>query len=196
MKSASSNEQVDEAIIQIVREEKPNTVKDLVYLVKERFQLSDEHVTGRILRLKESGKISIRLKESRPEALTAYLATSEANWYWVVLATALIGTLTIFLIPESADPFVYARYVFGAIFVLWLPGYTFVKVLFPGRELDSIERIALSFGLSLALILPVGLLLNYSPWGLRLVPITLSLCILALVFATAAILRDYQTKKV
>ncbi len=196
MNSESPNDKVDDAIIRVVKEKKPETVRELVCLVKEGFQLPDEHIVDRILRLKESGRILVKSQESQPETLAAYLRTGEANWYWVVLITTLIATLTIFLIPESSFPFVYARYVLAAVFVLWLPGYTFVKALFLGREFDSIDRVALSFGLSLALILPVGILLNYSPWGLRLVPITLSLCTVSVVFATVAILREHQTKMV
>jgi uncharacterized membrane protein len=85
---------------------------------------------------------------------------------------------------------------------LWLPGYTFIKALFPtsvpiktsSENIDTIERVALSLGMSLALTPIVGLILNYTPWGIRLTPVTLSLLALTVVFATAAILREYQTK--
>jgi uncharacterized membrane protein len=93
--------------------------------------------------------------------------------------------------------------VLGSIFVLWLPGYTFIKALFPvepplktsKESLDTIERIALSLGMSLALVPIVGLLLNYTPWGIRLTPIVLSLLALTLIFATAAVIREYQAQK-
>ena len=57
---------------------------------------------------------------------------------------------------------VYARYLLGSLFVLFLPGYTFIKALFPAKQLDSIERTALSIGMSLALVPMIGLLLNYT----------------------------------
>ena len=60
--------------------------------------------------------------------------------------------------------------------------------------MDTIERVALGFGMSLALVPIVGLILNYTPWGIRLTPITLSLLALTVVFATAAVLREYQAK--
>jgi len=62
------------------------------------------------------------------------------------------------------------------------------------ESLDPIERIALSLGMSIALVPIIGLLLNYTPWGITLTPITLSLLALTTVFATAAILREHQTK--
>jgi uncharacterized membrane protein len=106
----------------------------------------------------------------------------------------------VFIVPEDAFPLVYLRYVLGTIFVLWLLGYAFIKALFPkqlplrtsDKDLDTIERIALSIGTSIALVPIVDLLLNYTPWGIRLTPIVLSLTALTVTFATAAVLRGHQ----
>jgi len=43
-----------------------------------------------------------------------------------------------------------------------------------GRGIDGIERVALSFGLSIAIVPLIGLVLNFTPWGIRLGPILLS----------------------
>jgi len=61
--------------------------------------------------------------------------------------------------------------------------------------LDTIERVALSLGTSLALVPIDGLLLNYTPWGIRLTPTVLSLLALTIVFATAAIIRENQATR-
>jgi len=54
------------------------------------------------------------------------------------------------------------------LLVLFVPGYVLVAALFPsGKEIDWIERIALSFGLSLAIIPLLALALNYTPFGIR-----------------------------
>jgi uncharacterized membrane protein len=42
------------------------------------------------------------------------------------------------------------------------------------RGIDGIERVALSFGLSIAIVPLIGLVLNFTPWGIRLVPVLLS----------------------
>lgn len=44
-------------------------------------------------------------------------------------------------------------------------------------EIDWIERIALSFGLSIAVVPLLGLLLNFTPFGIRLVPIVVSILV-------------------
>ncbi len=55
-----------------------------------------------------------------------------------------------------------------------------------------IERTALSIGMSLAFVPIMGLLLNYTPGGIRLTPTVLSLVALTVVFAVAAVLREHQ----
>jgi uncharacterized membrane protein len=50
----------------------------------------------------------------------------------------------------------------------------------------------MSIGMSLALTPIIGLILNYTPWGIRLTLITLSLLAMTIIFATAAILRQNQ----
>jgi uncharacterized membrane protein len=88
------------------------------------------------------------------------------------------------------------------VFVLFLPGYAFIKTLFPQKlpiptsseNMDTIERAALSFGMSLALVPIVGLILNYTSWGIHVTPVTLSLLALTIAFATAAILRESPKK--
>ena len=37
--------------------------------------------------------------------------------------------------------------------------------------IDGIERVALSFGLSIAIVPLIGLVLNFTPWGIRLIPV-------------------------
>lgn len=194
---------MDKHIIQIVKEKKPENVKQLIRLVKEKFPLSEHQILNHIVDLQAKEKIHLKPHQTlTPLKLTTYLRSSQAYWYWTTIILTLTTALVIFTIPENAFPLVYARYILGSIFVLWLPGYTFIKALFPtkvpiqtGSEgLDKIERVALSMGMSIALVPIVGLLLNYTPLGITLTPITISLLALTVTFATAAIIREHQAK--
>ena len=187
----------------MVKEKKPENIEQLVNLLKERFSIPEHKIIEYILQLQNEGKIELK-KPSKPppQSLIAYLKTEETRWYWITIILTASTTLIVFTIPEDAFPLVYIRYVLGAILVLWLPGYSLIKALFPtgaaseksSGNLDFVERIALSMGLSLALVPIVGLLLNYTPWGIRVTPIVLSLFALTAVFATAAVIREHQTK--
>jgi len=55
------------------------------------------------------------------------------------------------------------------LFILFIPSYLLVAALFPaGNGRGRSERIALSFGVSLAIVLLSGIVLNYTPPGIRL----------------------------
>jgi len=102
----------------------------------------------------------------------------------VILALAiLLFTLT----PLSILP---VRIPLGLLMVLFVPGYTLIAALFPKKaDLEGIERTALSFGLSIAVVPLIGLCLNYTPWGIRLTPVVVSLAIFTMVMAAAAYWR-------
>jgi uncharacterized membrane protein len=81
-----------------------------------------------------------------------------------------------------------ARIVLGLPFVLFFPGYVLIAALYPRRsDLDGVERVALSLGLSLAVVPLIGLVLNYTPWGIRLTPILVSLALFIAVCSAAAV---------
>jgi uncharacterized membrane protein len=86
----------------------------------------------------------------------------------LAVAWALATTLVVLLAP-FVEP---VRIGLGLVFVLFLPGYVLVAALYPRKDdLDLVERLALSLGLSIAIVPLIGLGLNYSPWGIRLNPI-------------------------
>ena len=195
MPRKQSEKSIDQHIIDVVRKNNPKTVNELVKLVQPKYPVPEKKILERILRLQNQGKIALK-KHQAPitPLLRSYIFSTRANWYWTTIAVATATAALVFTVPENAYPIVYARYLLGSIFVLFLPGYSLIKALFPTKELDNIERLALSIGMSLALVPITGLLLNYTPWGIRTTPVTLSLLALTTIFATAAIIREHEAK--
>lgn len=112
------------------------------------------------------------------------------NHYLDIIIVAAITLLTVafVLIPPLNKTFI--RTILGVLLVLFIPGYSLIAALFPKwGDLDGIERAALSFGLSIAVTPLIGLALNYTPWGIRLDPILVSLTIFTLAMVTIAFLR-------
>jgi hypothetical protein len=190
-------------IIRIIKEENPETVDRLIErIIEQNPGISRQKILQAVTKLQDQDKLKLTSTTSLTPQISSYLRTSQATWYWITLILTALSIICIFTIPENAYPIVIMRYILGAIFVLWLPGYTLIKALFPNtlpfktsdKNLDTIERIALSSGMSLALVPIIGLLLNYTPWGIRLTPITLSLTASTLIFATAALIRENQAR--
>jgi uncharacterized membrane protein len=67
-----------------------------------------------------------------------------------------------------------------------------IEALYSKRdELDRLERFALGVGLSLAVVPLVGLVLNYTPWGIRLDPVFAALILLTLALGCIGVYRKY-----
>jgi uncharacterized membrane protein len=100
-----------------------------------------------------------------------------------VLSVLLI--LVIFLFPNSP-----VRILLGLPFVLFFTGYVSISALFPRKEeLDIIERLAFGTGLSIAITSLIGLILNYTPFGIRVYSVMFSLFSFILLVSIAAIYR-------
>ncbi|NLB00311.1 MAG: DUF1616 domain-containing protein [Methanomicrobiales archaeon] len=103
-------------------------------------------------------------------------------YLWVFLALAGIYAP---IINES--PF---RVILVLPFVLFIPGCLLVAALFPaGDKPGRIERIVLSFGVSLAIVSLSGFVLNYTPQGIRLDSIAVILLAFSLVVGVIARVR-------
>ena len=73
-------------------------------------------------------------------------------------------TLIILYLPSLS----LLRVLLGLPFILLLPGYTLLSAVYVRNSpIDLVERLVLSFSLSLAIIPLVGVALNLTPWGLR-----------------------------
>ena len=198
----SPEDQLTATVIQIVKEKKPQTVKQLATLVQERLQIPEEQILAAVIKLQSEGKLELQKQyEPAPPRIAAYLKTENASWFWTTATAAIATVAAVLAIPEEAYPWAYIRNVLGTIFVLWLPGYSFIKALYPAKppgkekELDTVERAALSIGMSLALVPMAGLILNYTPWGIRLTPIVISLLFMTLAFAAVGLIREHQARK-
>ncbi|MGA2523356.1 MAG: DUF1616 domain-containing protein [Candidatus Bathyarchaeia archaeon] len=82
------------------------------------------------------------------------------------------------------------RYVFGFVFVVFLPGYCLINILFRGKNrIDPVEQAVLSVALSFGLDGLAGLFLGLSPIGINFTSITVSLTVIVLVFAAVGLVR-------
>ena len=112
---------------------------------------------------------------------------------------ALVIFLTLLCIPFVLTPPLNespVRIILGLPLVLFLPGYALIAALFIRKDdLDGIERIALSFGLSIAISPLLGLALNYTPFGIRLTPILIVLSVFTIALAIGAYVRRSRIRE-
>ncbi len=128
-----------------------------------------------------------------PRTFYEYFIRLDYSLWYFVLLVLVFATLASIVLTGIVPGIIYLRYVLGSIFVLFLPGYTTIEALYPEEHrLSPLERLALSIGLSLAVTPLLGLLLNYTPWGIRLEPILAALSVYTLLIGLYALYRKYQ----
>ena len=139
----------------------------------------------------EAGEIRF-VDPNPPSTIQGYLLSLYSAWFWLVAAALFSMALTFYVLPQR-PPVTWIRVALGFLASLYLPGYTFIEALYPKKdELEELERFALGVGLSLALTPLVGFVLNYTPWGIRLDPITAALTLLTLALGLVGVYRKYQ----
>jgi uncharacterized membrane protein len=109
----------------------------------------------------------------------------------------MLTLLLVYLVP-SGSPLSPLNYIFGFVFVTFIPGYCLVNILFATREnkLDRIEEVVLSVALSFGMVGLAGLFLGLSPIGINFNSIRISLAGIVLVMASAAYLRKRHFMRV
>jgi hypothetical protein len=185
---------LDELALAYLRKNGSADVKQLYDALKvSRRSLTEVEATDLVWRLVDRGEADVEDIPPATKSVREYLRFWERNLPLYLSLTVSLGTLLVVYALPDDFPLVVFRWVLGSVFVLFIPGYVALEALFPkGRELDGIERLALSVGLSLALVPLVGLLLNYTPWGIRLDPIMVSLTILTIGLALVAFARRFR----
>lgn len=179
------------ALLNYIKERRRCRVEEILDYALRSLGLETYKAAKLLYGLKERGLVSI-IDPRPPRSLLGYFLSSHTIWFWLIVALIIVAILSIYILP-ARPPTIYLRYVVGSIFILYLPGASLIELLYPsGQELSQLERLALSIGLSLALVPLVGLVLNYTPWGIRLDPIVASLSALTITLASGAVARKYH----
>lgn len=104
------------------------------------------------------------------------------------VAGLVILTDIFVLIPALNESFI--RTALSLPLVIFLPGYALISMLFPNKTgLEDMERIALSIGLSVAVVPLIGLGLNFTSWGIKEIPLLTSLSVFTLLLSGLAYVR-------
>jgi hypothetical protein len=194
------SDDIEEIIVQAAREDNPETVEHLITIVERRVSVPRSTIMESIVQLQREGKITFPAQS--PQNPSTYLKTKASLWYWMTVGLTFLSATAVFSFQDVGMQGS-IRFVLGSVFILGLPGYSLVRVLFvsksvkSGRTLaiDSLTAFALTIVLSIALVSIVALVLNYTPWGVQLSSLVLSLSFLTVFLATAALVRENQNMK-
>jgi hypothetical protein len=180
------------ALMEKALTKRPSTVAELAHEVTANGALSEPDFVQAVKDMMRDKSLVLSAPAYEIESPLDYLFTiTLSGWLWAAFGVTAISLIIVTLTPD-AFPLVVPRWIMGSIFVLYLPGYSLLQLLFPkGSELDSLERFALNIGVSLAVVPLIGLVLNFTPLGIRLIPIILSLALFTTAASIGAATRKY-----
>ncbi|MGD0176590.1 MAG: DUF1616 domain-containing protein [Candidatus Bathyarchaeia archaeon] len=175
----------------------PATVGELVREVQSENDVDEVDLFDTIKSMVHEQAIALLSPTYEIATFLDYLFTiTLSGWLWATLI-AIALTLPVVAITPDIFPLNVPRWALGSIFVLFLPGYSLLQLLFPKEsDLDMLERFALDVGVSLALVPLIGLMLNFTPWGIRLIPIMASLAGFTIIVSVGAAVRKYWAVRV
>jgi hypothetical protein len=180
-----------------VKARKTPSVGEIAATIAADGRLGEDDFIKTLKKMVSDGSLSLSKPSYELESGWDYMLTvTLSGWLWGTIGLTVLAVLSVALVPD-VFPINAVRWVLGSIFVLYLPGHALIQLLFPKRtsELDSLERFALSIGLSLALVPLIGLVLNYTPWGIRLNPVVTSLSAFTVLCGVAAAVRGYRQEQ-
>ncbi len=164
---------VQRMVIDAIHKQRCRKIGDVVKtLQKYDRTVTFEEVRDAIYQLKKEEEIEVFESNTEVSFLNYIKNISESFPFWLTVLISSIMLITIYLLPQTLTSF---RIVVGGILVFLIPGYASIQLLFPAKDMEITQQVVLSVGLSLAIVPLIGLLLNYSPWGLRLEPVMVSL---------------------
>ncbi|MGD0804218.1 MAG: DUF1616 domain-containing protein [Candidatus Bathyarchaeia archaeon] len=184
--------EVDEASERVLEAVRPHLGETLGTIVNEAPKLGFKpyEVARGIYAMETQGRLSVA-DPNPPSGFVGYLLSLYSLSYWLLLVFMAFQAYVIWWMPQ-VYPLTYLRIIVAVVFLLYIPGYTLIEALYPkAKELGRLERLGLSVGLSLALVPLVGLMLNYTPWGIRLESSLIGLSLLTAMLGLVAVYRKY-----
>jgi hypothetical protein len=187
-------------ILEVVKNKRPQSVQELLDALRLQ-GINEEEAIKNIEILQAEGQINLEINLDHPQHSTSYRIDS-ALWYVSTIACSLITAILVFVIPANLYPLAYVRNIFGIAFVLFLPGFALNRAVFRNspikagdKSVETIEGIALSFGLSIGVVTILGLLLYYSPFGINFEVVVITLLVFTSFAATTGLILENRLRK-
>jgi len=183
-------------IARIVEEQKPGTVGQLAALIKADGVLDEETFVETVKGMARDGSLELEGPKYLFRSFLDYLFTlSVSFWFWLTIAITAAAAV-VAVSPSGFLPLDVLRWCFGSVFLLFLPGYSCLQLLFPKQEeMRKSHRYVFSVPVSLAILIITGLILNYSNVGIRLDSLLESIGAVIIVLTVAAANRLYLLNK-
>ena len=189
------SELIERMVVDIMHKQHCKKVSDIVTNLQklDKWVGVDEiHAAAR--RLERKGVMNVS-EERVPLSFFRNLAKLESNApFWIAIFTSAAVMAAIYIVPMGELGMIVRR-IAGALFLFVIPGYTITNFFIQRNRLSSIERVAVSVGLSLAIVAVIGIMLSYSLIGVTIEAVIAFVASFIVALAFLASYKDYLARQ-
>jgi hypothetical protein len=170
MKNSPSPARVSEdaaknALLAALDSDRGVPVGELVGRVASSTRLPKSAVAKALYSMRREGYAKVEEPSVKESFLNRFFSLRNLR-FWVLLVVPFAAGLAI--IGSGFPYMLYARYLFGTLSVLLIPGLGAIEALYTKKELSELQSVVYGLAVSLVIVILVGVMLNYSPWGISL----------------------------
>lgn len=188
-----TNDVLHTRILKTVGTTRGMVVNDLFRILRAEVPtLSEESLAQEIKDLQSQGIVSLEDVTPIHPSFSVYLCKWEYNADFYLLVGLTLAAVFHLYVGPYQYPYVILGWILGLIFVFFAPGYATVTTL-SVEGFSPMETVLLSIGLSVVLVMFLGVMLGLAPWGISLVSSTLGLSGYTLFVGLAGRWRRYRS---
>jgi uncharacterized membrane protein len=152
-----------EELNEVVKRHRPSSLASLQKSLKdENINVSDEKLLQLVKQLQSDGIIKLSTKDTA--SFREYLVDVWSAWWFYLVIIVALSELLLVISHVQAGAALFLRILFGLGILGIIPGFLTVMIIFPGGQVNALEKIALSIFLSVLISITVGVLLGLGPY--------------------------------
>ncbi|MHA1252756.1 MAG: DUF1616 domain-containing protein [Candidatus Helarchaeota archaeon] len=201
---------LSEIIINILKNNKNLTIKHLITKINSEYNYSNNQIIKCIKDMAKKGlinisKITIHKEKPFKNPIINYFLSKNSLSFWLSLIIIVISFFLVYYVPQNSillqNPWLIflgiLRIIFGTIITIFLPGYLLLSLLYYNKkDLDILQMFGLSIGLSIIIIVIIGLIFNFIYFEITSINILIIIEALSLILlVSSAILKILNYKK-
>lgn len=185
---------VEKMVLDIMNRKACRKVGDVVAnLHKVDRSISAGEIHDAVRNLEKKGTVNLS-EEKMPSSFVKSLSDPWTNLpLWGAVLGTVVMIVSLYQLPQEGS-WLGVRGVIGAVFLFGVPGYALTGILIQHDKPHVVERIAISIGMSLAAVVLIGIVLDYSQIGVRMEPIIASMSAFGIAAAIIASYRNYNLR--
>jgi hypothetical protein len=151
-----------------------------------------EKVIKDIYTLEKNNRLTL-IDPNFPKDFFNYFLSGYSVLFWIqLLFIVFFYFVTYYFVYEY--PTVFIKYISSFLFILFIPGYALLNAIYYKKgEVERVQKISYILVISIVITAIIGLILNYSPWGINSYLYYLIASFMSIIFNIYSLYKKYHS---